>query len=312
MADSPLDYLLATVNPRGCHLINLPRRIWVFGGPIAEDTSHPSESLRDSFWRQQLQSFPARLWFENLDRPENHPGWWAFSGYDNLLEFERDACYLASRTILFSESPGSHAELGALALDDSILSRLFVVVQAQYLNGTLRQSFLNLGPIKRVDLQGHKCVIGTTHKTLLPSHDFEAIIDSVDHAFMERPHRRVALQETNPTHRLLLIADLVDLLLVSKLPELLQALKHFGVVSYENDLERSLNLLAFFELVKKEMRGTEPYWVRHTESDAPWVDYTAITSEEGNEKFDRTRFKTACLKHINEDNRRRPILERSQ
>jgi hypothetical protein len=309
MHGTPLDQLIATVDPRGCHLINLPSRIWVFGGPIAEDSSHSCRSLRDSFWRQQIATLQQRSWFKHLDRPENHPGWWAFSGYDNLLEFERDACYLASRIVLFSESPGSHAELGALALDDSILPRLFVVVQAQFMEGDLRESFLNLGPIRRVDLKGSKCVIGTTHSRHLPPDDFEAIVDSVDAALDNKPHGRITLHQINPTHRLLLIADLVDLLLVSKLADLQRALVHFGIAISDADLQRGVGLLAFFKLVRFEQRGTEPFWVRCTSGDAPWVDYTAAI---GQTHFDRTRFKVSCQEWIRTDNRRSPIFERTK
>lgn len=308
MSGSPLDQLIETVDPRGCHLINLPDRIWVFGGPIAETSSEPSKSLRDSFWRQQLRAIPTRPWFEYLDRPENHPGWWAFSGYDNLLEFERDACYLASRTILFSESPGAHAELGALALDDSILPRLFVVVQSMYLVDEVRESFLNLGPIRRVQLKGTKCVIGSTHSRRLPSEDFDAIVDSFDAILDERPHSRTSLQAANPTHRLLLIADLVDLLLVCKTADLQRALIHFGIQITNEDLDRALGLLDFFNLVRLELRGTEPFWTRCIDGDAPWVDYTALA---GKDHFDRTRFKVACQDWINSDRRRRSIFERA-
>ncbi|WP_434108860.1 retron St85 family effector protein [Paraburkholderia caffeinilytica] len=306
---SPLVQLIETVDPKGCHLFNLPNRIWVFGGPVAESTSHPCLSLRDSFWRQQLASFEQRPWFKYLDRPENHPGWWAFSGYDNLLEFERDACYLASRAILFSESPGSYAELGALALDNAILPRLFVVVQAKFLEDDRRQSFLNLGPIKRVDLQGSKCVIGSPHERSLPTEDFDAIVDSVDAAFDDRPHGKVALHANNPTHRLLLIADLVDLLLVSKIADLQQAITHFGISLPDEELKRALGLLAFFGLVRFELRGTEPFWTRSTSSAAPWVDYTAAA---GQVHFDRTRFKIHCQEWISTDNRRRSIFERTK
>lgn len=312
MSDSPLDQFVKIVNPEGCHLINLPDRIWVFGGPIAIDTSHACRSLRDSFWRQQLAAMPPRQWFDSLDRPENHPGWWAFSGYDNLLEFERDACYLAKAIILFSESPGSYAELGALALDDSILPRLFVVVQSRYLENDHRESFLNLGPIKRVDHHDHTCVVGTTINHQLPEEDFDAIVDSIDAAMHSLSTGRVILHPANPTHRLLLIADLVDLFLVSKADDLLLALQHFGVVISEKDLVKALKLLAFFGLVRLEMRGMEPFWVRSKTSNAPWVDYTAIIGPKNQERFDRARFKISCQNWINGDTRRRAMFERSK
>ena len=307
MSSTPIEQLISSVAPVGCRLINLPNRIWVFGGTIAPDTKEPSESLRDSFWRQQLNANPSRPWFAHFDRPENHNGWWAFSGYDNLLQFERDACYLASQTILFSESPGSFAELGALALDDSILPRLFVVVQGKFLAPQTRASFINLGPLKRVDLQHHKCIIGSPGKTILNPDDFDAIVDTFESSFEHKQHRSEELDPTNPTHRLLLIADLVDLMLVSKAADLQRALLHFQISLDEIALGQALNLLNFFELVRLEMRGNEPFWVRLQNGDAPWINYTSVTAHV---PFDRTRFKVECERLLQSDRRRKSMLER--
>lgn len=307
MSSTPLEQLISSVAPVGCRLINLPRRIWVFGGFVEPDLKQPSASLRDSFWRQTFHAIPGRPWFAHLDRPENHQGWWAFSGYDNLLQFERDACYLASQTILFSESPGAFAELGALALDESILPRLFVVVQGKFLEADKRESFLNLGPLKRVDLHQHKCIIGSPEKATLNPDDLDAIIDTFELSFDKRAHKSEELDVANPTHRLLLIADLVDLMLVSKVVDLQRALLHFKVALNEAAINQALSLLNFFGFVRLEMRGTEPFWVRLRGGDAPWMNYTSITAHI---PFDRTRFKVESEKMLQTDLRRKSMLER--
>ncbi len=306
MSGEPLDQLIDMVDPEACHLINLPNRIWVFGGPCNSD-SDPT-SLRDSFWRQTLTSSTQADWLEQLDRPEDHEGWWAFSGYNDLLQFERDACYLARATVIFSESPGSHAELGALALDDSILPRLLVVVQSKYLHEGTRESFLNLGPVKRVHDKGRRCVIGTAHKILLPEDDFQTIMDEIS-AWLPTVPQKSLLQTKNPTHTLILLADLVDLFHVSKAADLLRAITYFGVSWDHAKLERALKLLEFFRLVRLELRGSEPFWVRRHKSDAPWVNYTAKSSKE---PFDRSRFKVASEKHVQSDKRKKSIFERPQ
>lgn len=307
MLRTPVEQLVASIARTGCRVVNLPKRVWVFGGAIAVDTTRRSESLRDSFWRQQLRSVPSRPWFEHLDRPENYPGWWAFSGYDNLLEFERDACYLASQTIVFSESPGSHAELGALAADEFILPRLFVVVQQKYLEEAQRQSFLNLGPLRRADLLNQKCVIAGSADVDLPEDDFDAVVESFDSSFSPLQTRRAELNTANPVHRLLLIADLVDLMLVSKVADIQAALEHFHVSIQTEQLERSLALLDFFGFVRREMRGTEPFWVRSRNSDGPWIDYTSVTPHV---PFDRQRFKVEWQGVVAADRRRNSIFQR--
>lgn len=307
MSGEPLDRFVEIVDPGACHVINLPNRIWVFGGACSRDGEAPA-SLRDAFWKQTLQPTAQQPWLGDLDRPENHNGWWAFSGYDDLLEFERDACYLARATILFAESPGSLAELGALAIDESILPRLHVVVQSHHLADTQRESFLNLGPLKRVEKHGCRCVIGGTSATQLPAVEFEIVTDSIASWLPTEP-RTSAFRTDNPTHRLLLLADLVDLLLVSKLDDVRRAAAHFGVKLGDPEIERAMRLLDFLGLVKLEHRGREPFAVRREKSAAPWVKYTAKV---GQPHFDRSRFKITAEEFIVRDQRRNSIFERRQ
>lgn len=304
--EHPLDHLLQLVDPRGCRLIKLPERIWIFGGPVGE--GGPPSSLRDSFWRMALVGQPQH-WFRDLDRPENYPEWWAFSGYEDLLEFERDACYLARNVILFSESPGSYAELGALALDDSILPRLFVVVQSRFLGEDLRRSFLNLGPIHRANNSGARCVIEGVSPSNLSEGDYLAIVDCFNEFTNNGQPERVAFNKSNPTHVLLLIADLVDLLLVCKTIDIQKALKHFEVNMTDSNLKKSLNLLDFFKLVRSEHRGREQFWGRIVGGDAPWVDYTSKMQAEA---FDRYRFKIMAQQFVESDKALNYIFGRGQ
>lgn len=193
-------------------------------------------------------------WTRDLEIPESHEGWWAFSGYDDLLTFERDACHLARAIVLIPESPGSLAELGALAVDDSIVKRLLVVVQSRYLEVGARDSFLNLGPLKRVEFLGNRCVIGASGNEL-PDDDFEAITDFVFERLPGLPSTE-RLRIDVPTHRYLLMADLVDLLQICRRQELQQAMKHFHVDLEDRDLERSARLLDFFGLIRIELRAS--------------------------------------------------------
>jgi len=91
--------------------------------------------------------------------------------------------------------------------------------------------------------------------------------------------KKAKLDTENPTHRLLLIADLVDMLLVSKISDLQMALKSFEVKLPDAELLKALKLLAFFRLVRAEWRGNELFWVRHEKSEAPWMDYTGKSGE---------------------------------
>ncbi|MHB1266138.1 MAG: retron St85 family effector protein [Acidithiobacillus ferriphilus] len=315
MSSEPLGHLLDQLAPGACRIINLPDRIWLFGGKggFRSETTEPvaCESLRESFWRQSLalpfSQSQGQTWSSNIDIPENHSGWWAFSGYDNLLTFERDACHLARAVILFPESPGSLAELGALAVDDSIVDRLLVVVQSQYLEPDRRESFLNLGPLKRAEARHNRCVISARTPKELPADDFETVIEFVN-ARLPRARNTEGLRAENPTHRLLLIADLVDLLLIVRPNELLAALHYFGVNISMPELERATKLLEFFDLVRIDHWGMEHFFVQRRYMSRAWVAYT---SNAGRPTFDRSRFKVDRKASLITDRRQLAVLERT-
>ena len=312
MNGEPLNQLRDQLDPGACRLANQPGRIWLFGGTgeFRLGTSGPCASLRESFWRQSLSCAPLRErdWTKDLDIPEQHPGWWAFSGYDNLLTFERDACHLARAIVLFPESPGSLAELGALAVDDSIVNRLLVIVQSKYLDAENRESFLNLGPLKRVDALKNRCVIGTKLSRDLPEDDFETVMEFVHDRLPSMPSTE-RLRLDAPTHKLLLISDLVDLLLISKPAELHGALQHFGVSITPQDLERAAKLLEFFGLIRIEHRGSEHFFVRREKVNRTWVNYAA---KDGKPAFDRSRFKLDRIALLNGNRRLMSVLERTE
>ncbi len=310
MPGEPLDQLRDQLDPRACRLANLPGRIWLFGGVFGGDKAARPSSLRESFWRRSLSAPPSTqlAWTTELEIPESHSGWWAFSGYDDLLTFERDACHLARAIILFPESPGSLAELGALAVDDSIVSRLLVVVQRQYLEAGARESFLNLGPLRRVEALQNRCVIGTGQGSDLAEDDFDTIAEFVHDRLPSLPSTE-RLRIDVPTHRLLLTADLVDLLQICKPVELKAALDHFGVDLSIHELDRTAKLLEFFDLIRIEHRGSEHFLVRREKSDRTWVNYTA---REGRPPFDRSRFKLTRRSLLEGNRRFMSVLERTE
>jgi hypothetical protein len=298
--------LIEQLDPAGCEVINLPDRVWVFGGKIRE-IANPAGSLRDCFWRKTLEPAFNRPWAKNLALPEDFDDWWAFSGYDDLLMFERDACFLARGTILFVESPGSIAELGCLASQDSILPRLMTVVQRRFHDEDARRSYLRLGPLDRVRKYGHQCVIGTSEPNSMPGDDFDAIVESVD-AWLATPPRHMRFKAEEPAHRILFVADLCDLLLIVKLADLGELLQFFGVQLSLRTLEQYLELLAFFGFIRKEQRGREVFWMRAPDSDAPWISYKAADRES---RFVRERFKIERAdEHVRSDPRLKSVYGR--
>lgn len=307
MSREPLDLLLDQLDPEACRVVNLPRRIWLFGGMV-NNAKEPS-SLREAFSRRLLVTPPScqLAWKVELEMPENYHDWWAFSGYDDLLTFEHDACHLARAIILFPESPGSLAELGALAVDDSIVNRLLVIVQSHYLQAGARGSFLNLGPLKRAETLKNRCVIGTRTKDLTDD-DFETITEFVFERLPDLPSTK-RLQTVESMHRFLLAADLVDLLQICKYEDLQVALRYFDIEFSTQEIKRVAKLLEFFSLIRIETRGYEHFLVRLERVKRTWIDYTA---REGMLPFDRSRFKVARQLILKKSPRLMSVLERTE
>jgi hypothetical protein len=293
--------LTRAASPEGCRIINRPGRVWVFGGQFSNNQEDPPSSLRESFWRQTfaLQPSPTRPWLAELCRPEDFPDWWMFSGYKDLLAFERDACHLAQATILFAESPGSLAELGAIASEDSLVRHTLVVVEEKYQQ---ERSFLRLGPLKRVEALGGLCTVGDGQANVLAEQDFLSIIEHLEKWFPNIPKTQV-FNPGSHAHQTLLLADLVDVLLVSKQDELHQAATHFGVKLDLDRMKEILGLLDFFGLIKIVARGGEIFYVRRTGSSAPWVNYSGAGSS-----FDRLRFKAERSEFVDQNARLRYVL----
>ena len=307
MSDDPADLLIDAVQPKVCRVISLPTRLWVLGGPAPTDSHEPPRSLRASFWRQAFHGVDRWSWLESLDRPENYPGWWTFTGYRDLLEFERDACYLARGVLLFAESPGAYAELGALALDAAILPRLMVVVAARHLAEEDGRSLLYLGPLKRVNEHDGQYIIDSAAGPEISDTDLGALMRFVD-GRLPRAARSSALDATNPMHRLLLLADLVDMFLVSEPSDLERALLYLDVPMTGRQIRQALKLLNFFRMIKTWSRGRTLFAVRGQSAQGPWIDYRSKTPS----PFDRSRFKARRLARIKRDPQRETLLARPQ
>jgi hypothetical protein len=67
--------------------------------------------------------------------------------YRDLITFEEDIARIAAVVLVISESPGSLAELGAFATNETIRKSLRVLVQSTYERA---ESFVRFGPIERM------------------------------------------------------------------------------------------------------------------------------------------------------------------
>lgn len=302
-----------TVDASRSRVARLPHRIWLFGGQFAENSSPVPLSLRDAFNRSCHHR--SHEWIRDIATPEDYPDWLAFSGYKDLLLFERDAGFLSRAIVLFVESPGAIAELGAFALDEQLHKKLFVVISRKYREAPYRQSFLNLGPLKRIESSRpdegasvrNICVIDAEKAADITPVELDLIFESLD-AWLTPGHATERFRKDNPTHKLLLIADLVDLLQVVSELQILAVLKHFEVVFDRTEIQRLAKLLDLLGLIRLSERGNEKFLVTQSSRGAPLLEYDAI----GGRRFDRLSFKAKAWELVKSDPRLSPLLARAR
>ena len=120
--------------------------IFLCGGRYTDISERVPRSLRDAFLK--IIDYEPLKEKVLIQAEEITAGYSFFERYDNILDFETDLAQIVELIILFSESEGSLAELGAFAMIDEIAQRLFVVVRQKHWKA---DSFVKLGPLRRIE-----------------------------------------------------------------------------------------------------------------------------------------------------------------
>lgn len=219
-----------------------------------------------------------------LRTPEQYGDWDKFEGYSNLIDFESDAGNLAQAIVLFSESEGSYAELGAFCMDSVLSERLFVVIEKLHYSAT---SFIANGPIKKIELLHDNaiCVVDTISPIGMQT-ELQEVASALEEKMKIAPKTQ-AFDPNRKRDQFLLVADLVELFGALTLAELQNLVELIGVDIDRKRLERVVKQLIRFELVKLVVRTTKRFLV--PPKDRLWyLDYQAPV---GVPAFDRSRFK---------------------
>jgi hypothetical protein len=117
--------------------------IFLCGGQITDLAKPAPASLRDAFLK--IADNPLGRRRRELVLAEDvNVSYLSRPTYSDLLAFETDFAQICELIILFSESEGSLAELGAFAMVEEIATRLLVVVRDKHFQ---QNSFIKLGPL---------------------------------------------------------------------------------------------------------------------------------------------------------------------
>jgi hypothetical protein len=293
--------LTREIDPNNVRIRDFPNIVWLFGGPTSVKSRKAFCSFRNVFLNRLHATNHAIAKLVRI--PEDYPEWNTFEGYPDLLEFERDAGYLAKATVVFCEGPGAFAELGAFASDSHLSARTVVVIQKAHSAPT---SYITLGPAKRIDgIDGKSiCVIEAKKAKDFPA-EVGLVISAVEEK-INKTHKSEAYDATSIRDQFLLIADLIDLFQAITEEELLLILPTFAVHILPPRLRQLLRQLLLFELVAREQIGYVKYYVPSSNSQK-YVDYQARS---GLPAFDRMRFKTTAFAVLSDEQNRLKAFQR--
>ena len=199
------------------------------------------------------------------------------AGYPNLLEFERDFAQICDLIILFSESEGSLAELGAFAMDDEISRKLLLVLEAKYYR---ENSFIKLGPIKILEDLSPQSVFRVSKNELTEERNGEVVLcpakigaklaDAIAARLLEA-REKTTLQSARNGHLVKLSVGLIQefgALTLTEIRELLGAVIESPSDEY---VQKLLFCAAQANWIQILYRGFSEYFVPMTNTDAATI-----------------------------------------
>jgi len=213
-----------------------------------------------------------------------------FRKYSNLLDFETDLAEIVELIILFCESEGSLAELGAFAKIHEIALRLFVIVREKHWN---ENSFIKLGPLKYIEEKYGRdyiyvvdeSAIGMNGKSVA-SVKIEVLKDLLLDPLTTRlakPREPSTFDEERSGHKIKLVVGLVQEYGALKLDELMSLLRTLNVMSVTDDaLARYILCAEAVGWLRTVSKGSGDYIVATTTKVDAATIYMKSTAREKN------------------------------
>lgn len=294
------------IDPARALVVHRPAIVFVYGGPVREKPDGEALSMRDRFvsWSHDTDHQVASL----LRIPENYPEWNQFNGYNNLVDFERDAGCLSRTIVLFIESPGALAELGAFCTEQVLAERLFVILFNKHFKAN---SFVTLGPLRILDqLHGDDKAICPVDGEKLE--DFEYVLEDVANevfAKSQRLPKQSLFDKKLIRDQFLLVADMVELFGALKQSEIMQFLEHFGI-SLENPnarLTQMLNLLCLLNVIQKSEHLNRHFFVPSKSEREQFLVHKFLDPDT---RFNRMKIKLKAVELMKHDSFRRKAYEK--
>lgn len=303
MLSDALAQFKRSVDPKKTHLRRLPKIILVFGsGPIGIELANRNLSFRNAFLNWASEN--ASPLVEQFQLPEYFPEWNSFHGYQNLVDFEREAAALSGAVLLFSEGSGALAELGAFCMDNILSERLLVVIRQSH---HAEDSFLVHGPLRKLvgeHSDASVCVIESESPE-----DFYAeahLVAAALQAKVDDNPKKTLISLDRTRDRILLIADLVELFGAITETEMFGLLEFMGLSIDRTTLRRMTGQLKLFELLFEAQKYEQKFLIAPKKLRDSYMDYDSMPGEV---KFDRLKFKMTAFELLKKEVGRRKAYE---
>ena len=259
--------------------------VFLCGGPTSAVSQSAPLSIRDAFLK--IIDNPALRSGHQLILAEDVAVLSIFSShYPDLLKFETDLAQITELILLFCESQGSVAELGAFSMVSEIAERLLVIVRDKH---WAEDSFIKLGPLRALESE-----YGTNSIYVLDDTDinvkgsvFSDIKINVLRDRLQEPLKSRLKSIRQPTtfdptkhgHIIKLLVGLIQEYGALTLGELSSAINLFTLAYSEKHISSFLLCAEEVQWVKKMRKGTQTYYFARAVRDAATFTSKADATE---------------------------------
>ncbi len=264
--DDPVLAFVKSVKLTDCRIFNTPNLVFLCGGATHNDPQS-YESARDYFHRHLKKNHPSLIKRVRLAEVINN--WFDHDIFSDLLELEEYIAALADLIVLFVESPGSIAELGAFATSNLLRPKTLAIVSSTYKQtGT----FIADGPVRRLEKENLVRYFDWDPKTINDQETLEALNDMSEELaqfLIDREKLGVTeqrLDRESHAHTMLLMADLIDILGITTETEITQCFKGWGYELDRRHLTQYISLLEHLKIIKLLPYSTQKYYVSRVAS----------------------------------------------
>ncbi|MGM5033022.1 retron St85 family effector protein [Tardiphaga sp. 803_E3_N1_3] len=274
--------------------------LFLCGGEINAKSEKPP-SLREAFSRlvygKPFKKYSTLISEElNAFFPKGH--------YRDILTFEAHIAQISELIVLFSESFGSAAELGAFSMVKDIAHRLLVVIDDKNYND---ESFISLGPIRALENKFGEtsiCVLNRADIGIKSIEDvadvkFDALSAHLSQAINARgaaSKEHSTFNPQRPGHIIKLIVGLIQHYGALTLDEIETHLFCIGQNAARVDIENYLLCAEFADWIMKDKRGIHVYFTALSRNKAIQFD-----TRKGLPELHKDRWRSDIMEHWREN-----------